>query len=165
MIKKKIAFGMLTMFMLLSACGAAIDFDAPPEIRYGEDICEHCNMIISEDRFAGAYYTVDGEQRLFDDLGGMATYYNLNQEDVAQFWVHDYETKEWLDAASAFFAGGEFYTPMSFGIVAFSTAEQAEAFAAENDGMLMTFDEYIAHFVAADEMSMDHMDHENDSSE
>lgn len=135
----------LIITFVLSACGASFDPNVPPEIHYGEDICTHCNMIISEERFAAAYSTVDGEKRIFDDIGGMGIYHGINQEEVAHFWVHDYETKAWLDAENAFFVVGDFYTPMSFGVLAFSEVEQAEMFSDENSGMLMDFAEMMDH--------------------
>jgi copper chaperone NosL len=57
--------------VLLVACGSEVDFDDPPDIVYGEDVCERCSMIINEARYAAAYVTEDGEAHRFDDIGGM----------------------------------------------------------------------------------------------
>jgi len=40
-----------------------------PKIRYGEETCDHCRMIISEDRFAAAYRLNSGLIKKFDDIG------------------------------------------------------------------------------------------------
>ena len=68
---------LILFFLILSvaavACGGAADDGViePPEIRYGEDICEVCGMIISEARFAAACVTTDGEGHPFDGIGEM----------------------------------------------------------------------------------------------
>lgn len=134
-------FILLALLVVLGACQAQPDLSQPPEIVYGEDVCTECGMIISEPRFASAYYTQDGEARSFDDIGGMLTHHAEHQEDVAQFWVHDYETEEWIVAEEAFYVSGEeLHTPMGYGVVAFSDQERAQQFADQSDAMLMSFD-------------------------
>lgn len=47
-VNRRIYFLILTMIGLyLLGCAPAFDRDQPPEIRYGEDICDQCGMIIS----------------------------------------------------------------------------------------------------------------------
>lgn len=123
-----------------AACSGGPDFDKPPEIRYGEDLCERCQMIISEPRFAAAYVTADGESHRFDDVGEMLAYRRESGDDVAVFWVHDYETEEWLKADAATFVKSDaLHTPMGFGIVAFASQAQAETWLAANGGTSMDF--------------------------
>jgi copper chaperone NosL len=118
--------------ILLVACGRGPDLDEPPDIRYGADVCDRCAMIINEARYAAAYVIPDGETRLFDDIGGMVAYNDEVAEDVAVFWVHDYDTEEWLKADEAYFAKSEeLLTPMGFGIVAFASQERAVDWAGE----------------------------------
>ena len=134
-------FFLLVVLLLLGACQSQPDLSQPPEIVYGEDVCTECGMIISEARFASAYYTQDGEARIFDDIGEMLTHHAENQEDVAQLWVHDYETEEWIVAEEAFYVSGEeLHTPMGFGVVAFSDQAQAQNFAEQSQAMVMTLD-------------------------
>jgi copper chaperone NosL len=129
------------------ACQSPVDLSQPPEIRYGEDMCTECGMIISEPRFASAYYTVDGDARRFDDIGGMASHHTGLQEDVAQFWVHDYDTEEWIIADQAFFVMSDhLHTPMDFGVVAFSDQERAQKLASEINAMVMTFEGLMESF-------------------
>lgn len=131
--------------LLIAACSTAPDLDQPPEIRYGEDTCERCYMIINEARFAAAYVTREGDSRRFDDIGGMLAYNQEMSEDVAVFWVHDFDTEEWLKADEAYFVESDNqHTPMGFGIVAFAGRDRAEEWAAEQDGMVMTFSELLA---------------------
>ena len=143
--------GWLGLFLVLSltivGCASAAPLDQPPDIRYGEDICDQCGMIISEARFAAAYVTSQGEVRRFDDIGGMLRFHLERSEDVAVFWVHDYETEAWVRADQATFVmDEELYTPMGFGIVAFSEPQRAQRLAAERQGRLFTFEELMAYF-------------------
>jgi copper chaperone NosL len=95
---RKLFFLLLFLGSVLFGCARAPDVNVPPEIYYGEDICEECGMIISEPRFAAAIYRVDGTAQAFDDIGGMSSYLAKNDVDIATYWVHDYETEEWLKA-------------------------------------------------------------------
>jgi copper chaperone NosL len=134
----------------LFGCRADTAIDTPPDIRYGEDVCAQCRMIISERRFAAAYVTAQGVTRRFDDLGGLVLYHRQHAEDVAVFWVHDYDSRAWLKAEQAFFVlSPTFHTPMGHGIVAFGDQKRAAAMAAANHGETMTFAELLQHPIAA----------------
>ena len=104
-------------------------------------------MIITEPRFAAAYYTENGTARIFDDIGGMCAYHLENRENVASFWVHDYETEAWINAEDAHFVqNSELYTPMAFGVVAFSDVDRAQILAEETGGGLLSFEELLDHY-------------------
>lgn len=143
--KKLGTIALLLAALFVASCGNEPDFDQPPDIRYGEDTCERCLMIINEARYAAAYVTPDGQERRFDDIGGMIDHHKEMAEDVAVFWVHDYDTEEWLKAESAHFvmSDGQ-YTPMGYGIVAFGDSGRAEVWAAEQGGMAMSFADLLA---------------------
>ena len=162
---------MLLLFaILLSACGgtAASSEPTPPTIHYGEDICEFCGMIISDERYAAGYVTQDGEERIFDDVGGMFQAHVQEQEDVAAFFVHDYEDVSWIRAENAHYVMSEdLATPMLVGVAACATAERAEGLADEVGGTVLTFDEVMTHYrehsAMADEFDMQQHDHEHHS--
>ena len=48
----------------------------PPEIHYGEDVCDACGMLISEAKFAAASVDQDGTAHKFDDIGDLLDYYS-----------------------------------------------------------------------------------------
>ncbi|MGD2048656.1 MAG: nitrous oxide reductase accessory protein NosL [Chloroflexota bacterium] len=146
--------GLLLLFLVLLlvvSCSSGPNLDEPPEIRYGEDTCDRCQMIINEARYAAAYVMPDGQARRFDDIGGMLAYTREVPEDVAVFWVHDFDTEEWLNADEAFYVKSDHLTPMGFGIVAFGEQGRAESWANQEGGMIMSFadllsgEEQIAH--------------------
>ncbi len=102
-------------------------------------------MIINEARFAAAYVTVDGTARRFDDIGGMLAYDTDTQEDVAVYWVHDFETEAWVKAEEAYFVRSQDQiTPMGFGIVAFALHDRAEGWAAQREATVMDFSQLAA---------------------
>ncbi len=131
---------LLLLPLLLIGCGQSVDLDEPPEILYGQDVCDECSMIINEDRFATSYVTESGEIRRFDDAGGMLFYDQKHQEDVRIYWVHDFETKEWIDAEKAVFVlDDDLFTPMGWGLAPFATQKQAEKYISENGGVIADF--------------------------
>ena len=141
----------LMMAPSLIACRQAVNTEEPPELIIGQDVCDQCGMLISDDRFAAAYWTATGEARRFDDIGGMLAYYHKYGEEVASFWVHDFTTSEWLLADQAtFLIDSEQQTPMGFGIIAFAGAEQAQARSEAGNGELVTFTELVERTAAED---------------
>jgi copper chaperone NosL len=141
---KKILIWLVLLVMVSAACGSQANLETPPEIRYGEDICDRCNMIINEARFAASYVTSTGDVRRFDDIGEMVAYVQEVPEEVIVYWVHDYETEKWVKADEAvYIAADGLRTPMGFDIVAFAAQEKAEALAAETGGEIHTFEELM----------------------
>ncbi len=143
------------------ACGSSIiDLDAVPEIRVGEDICDECGMIISEEVYSSAYRLTDGEQKVFDDIGDMAVHYRLHDDDVAAFWVHDFNSVEWIRAEDAFFvASNDLVTPMGHGIAAFTDHASAQVLASDIGGAIHTLDVLLAQSIG----QLPRQEHENDA--
>lgn len=139
--------------LLAAACGGGPSLDEPPEIRYGQDVCDNCNMIISEERFAAAYWTADGEARRFDDLGEMLAYMADNPEPIASTWVHDLNSAEWLRAEDAYYVlESGIHTPMGSGIVSCKSEDEARALAfGQENAKIMAYDQLL-HQIASGDM-------------
>lgn len=127
---------------VLAGCQPQPEGPQPPEIRYGQDSCSACGMVIDEARFAAATLLVSGEYLKFDDAGEMLSYHMNHPEDqVAAWFVHDYPTEKWIRGEQAFFVkSDELQTPMGSGIATFAERAAAEAFAAERNGTVYTLD-------------------------
>jgi copper chaperone NosL len=117
---------------------------APPEIRYGEDMCAECGMIVSDDRFAAALIR-DGasgrEALVFDDIGCLLVRSDTSEDAVvlAKF-IRDSEGGGWLDMAEAFYVRGSgIETPMAFDIAAFSSPGAALARQEQSGGSFFDF--------------------------
>jgi copper chaperone NosL len=138
------SIGLGLLGLTLAGCARQEAADQPPPIRYGEDVCTACNMIINEAPYAAAYRTTAGEVRLFDDLGELAAYHRQQREPVRAFFVHHYETQEWLRAETAFFvATRTLRTPMGYGIAAVASEPEAQALAQRLDGKVVGFPDFL----------------------
>jgi copper chaperone NosL len=132
----------LSLLSLLIVGCEAPHADRPPQIRYGEETCASCGMLISEERFAAALTTSTGETRTYDDLG--CVLHDLTERDrsMAHVWVHDHDSGRWLQAQRAVFVRShEVPTPMGGGLFAFSTQEAAERFAHDVHGTVVRFEQ------------------------
>lgn len=140
-----LALGLLAV-VSFAGCGGA-KHDGPPDISYGRDVCDECHMIISDARFAAAYRLPDGTARKFDDIGDMASYLERTNEltKAKKIWVHDYDTKRWLEAPRASFViGAASATPMASGLAAFASKGRAARYAAREDESVLSWKDLIA---------------------
>jgi copper chaperone NosL len=136
------------LLLALIACSSNANTDpTPPTIHYGEDICELCGMIISEETYAAAYVTGNGHGHTFDDIGDMIQAYLRMKENVRAFFVHDYDSQDWIRAETAHYVlSHDLPTPMLSGLAAFASAAKATDFATEMDGKMLTFDELLTNY-------------------
>ncbi len=134
---------LFTFAVLLGACAQPSSEPQPPNIAYGRDMCDACGMIISEARFAAATVLVDGKTLKFDDAGEMFTYHAKNpQLQVRAWFVHDYNTQNWIPGATAFYVvAKDIKSPMGTGVAAFADKSAAETFAAKYNVKVLSFDE------------------------
>ena len=128
--------------ILFAACSAPAGEVQPPEIHYGEDVCEACGMLISDPKFAAAAVEEDGTARKFDDIGDLLDYYDQHADaKVKAYFVHDYASEKWLRAETALFTVSlQIQTPMAHGIAAYADRAAAEAAAQKYGVQVMTFD-------------------------
>ncbi len=121
--------------------------DGLPVIRYGEESCRHCGMIIDDPRFAAAWTEPQGPERHYDDIACAVS--NAQEDplpDGSRCWVNDYEREEWLDATVAFFVqSANIRSPMASGIVALPDQAAAQRVATDVDGMVLGWDELPHH--------------------
>lgn len=136
----------LAALSLFSACERSI-LTGPPELRLGRSECGECGMLISEDRCSSALL-IDAkghrEHVLYDDIGCMldAERRGLDGAVVVERYVHDYDTRSWLEAGAAHFVACErdsLQTPMGSGLVAFGTADAAAGAAKAHRGRVLDY--------------------------
>ncbi len=138
---------LVVLALVVSGCASSVDASGPPEIVYGRDLCVECGMLITEPRFAAAYW-VDGEARRFDDIGNMLAH-GIEQGEIEvdsqSVWVHDYEHEVWLSADDAHYVHAPgLATPMGWGLVAVETRDRADLLAAERGGEVLTWPQLFA---------------------
>jgi len=114
----------------------------PPAIRFGEDSCATCGMVIADARFAAAWRDASGTAARFDDTGCMVKL--LREQDpgaTATFYVRDYSDESWVDApAAAYVVSDEVKSPMAYGIAAFASNEAAGTLATTYNTEVLTWD-------------------------
>jgi len=106
-----------------------------PVVRYGQENCARCRMTISDARFAAAWREPSGKEKHFDDIGCMVLQQRETEiPESTRFWVNDYETQTWLDAATASYVlSKSIDSPMAYGVAASATPERADALATRFD--------------------------------
>ncbi len=136
----------LALLLALAACGGGEDTTQPPEILYGQDVCDECDMIISEEKYASAYWTAEGEARRFDDVGEMLVFMARSPEATASIWVHDINSATWLPAEEAWFVmNSGLRTPMGTGIAVLADEQSARALAFDQpEAVVLTYSEIVA---------------------
>lgn len=135
-------FVLMVIIISVMAIGCNTREETVPRIRYGEETCDRCRMIISERRFASAYRTNDNILRKFDDVGCALLHRVEQSEVIKQFWAYDYEETSWLDKSQVFFVHSkDLLTPMGYGIVAVKTEEHARQLAKKTSGQIVEFDQ------------------------
>jgi nitrous oxide reductase accessory protein NosL len=140
---RKVATLALGALIFSSGCRNELD-DGPPSIRLGDSLCIECGMIISDERFATATIVVGdrgNEPLLFDDFNCQMIFEAKQSElTIVDRWSHDYNAGTWLHTADAWFMRSEkLHTPMASHIAAFTSKDDAEAFAAPLDGETLDF--------------------------
>ena len=116
---------------------------APPELHLGLQVCEECAMAVADARVAAAMIVEDGgggrRELLFDDIGCLLAYAGKHGQDrILARYVRDYGGERWLGLESAsYLRSTAVPTPMRYGIVAFDSAERAEAVRAERGGEVL----------------------------
>ncbi|MCA9293190.1 MAG: nitrous oxide reductase accessory protein NosL [Phycisphaerales bacterium] len=132
-----------TLALVLGACSGPKP-DEPPHVNLDADVCAECGMILSDERSVTATI-IAGERGhsalLFDDFNCQIQYETAHPEGaIIRRWAHDYNTRAWLDSASAHFVRAkELYTPMMSHIVAFARAQDAAALADQTSGTVSDF--------------------------
>ena len=117
----------------------------PPAIRYGEEPCAQCRMLIGDARYAAVVVTAAGETRKFDDIGCLIRYRAQHPEPSQAVWVRAYGIDEWLAAGEAVFVhSAELATPMGSGIVALAADGDAAQLGREMRGEVVRFEELPA---------------------
>lgn len=126
--------------LVLSACSGGPE-TGPVEVKWDQDNCERCRMMLSDRNFAAQVrYFPDGKRSKavkFDDIGCAVLWLKDQQwkdDPKTQVWVADHRGGEWIDARKATYIRKN-NSPMGYDLGA-----QAEA---DSDGL--NFDQAIDH--------------------
>jgi copper chaperone NosL len=128
--------------VLAAACGSP----GPRAIAWGEEVCRHCHMTITDPRFAAELVTTRGRVYVFDDVGCLAAFAaagSVPSEVVHSMWVHDLlRPDSLLDARTAVYLRVDsLRTPMSSHVAALAPGAKADSVVARMGGVRLTWQE------------------------
>lgn len=110
---------MLPVFAFLGFSCSPEPSTGPVELKWDREVCAHCQMVISERRYA-TQVRLSGNRRVysFDDLGCAILWLDSIDEralqEAPEVWVRDPTGSRWLDAYGVRFDSGH-RTPMNYG--------------------------------------------------
>lgn len=141
--KQTVVLAIGTLALLLFGCGSDT---RPPRIRYGEDACANCRMIINEPQFACVVETAGGEFHKYDDFNCMFLDVKREKLTPKRYWVPNFtKPEEWLDGTQAFYVRADgLQTPMGSRVLAVGSRGVAESEAKRLRGKVLTFEEVRA---------------------
>lgn len=127
----------LLVMLLAAGCGGGVP--RPVDLVLDEEECSLCRMAVSRRPFAAEAVTPAGAVHFFDDIGCLARWTEEQPPPPATgLFVVDYGSGEWLDAKGARYVRAEkLETPMASGLVAFGSADRAQAEATKLGGRVV----------------------------
>ena len=146
-----------TFSLLLSACSGEPE-TGPVEVKWDQNNCERCRMMLSDRNFAAQirYFPEAKRSRVvkFDDIGCAVLWIKnqqWNNDPKTQIWVADHSSGEWIDARKATYIRKN-NSPMGYDLGA-----QAEA---DSDGL--NFDQAKQHIEEVENKFNSHGMHHQD---
>lgn len=118
-------------------------YSASPEpIKYGVAACDFCKMTIMDKKFACEWVTDKNKVYRFDDLHCMVSFRKTNNSKGTAY-INDFTNrKELVKATKLFFVKSEeLKAPMGGNIAAFVDKAEADAFAKNNQGKSLSWEE------------------------
>lgn len=114
------------VFVLLSACS-----NDPVPIRFNEDQCAYCQMIISDQRYGTELITTKGKIYKFDSIECLAAYLIEDKKDaknLQSIWTIDFKYPEkFIDAKEAWYLHSDLLkSPMGLNLSSFTDKNAAE---------------------------------------
>ena len=125
-LSREYSMAMILSLVPLLGCGAS---EIKPVDIFPEDMCAHCRMAVSDQRFAAEIISDAREPFKFDDIGCMEDFQKENSNlKIAARFFKDYETKNWIVPERATIVETSVFTPMGSGKVAFADSSKAKEF-------------------------------------
>ncbi len=133
---------LMTIIALAAITGCGKKEYKPVSIDEKTDKCAVCNMQVKDNQFASEIILENGKSMVFDDIGCMYKWMKENKDKkIANSYVKDYQTKEWIELEKAFFVyDKQIRTPMAYNVLSFTDKKDAQSFIDQNGGKLLTYD-------------------------
>ncbi len=131
---------MASVLLMFGACDRG-----PQDIRIGQQECDHCRMMISQEQFAAQLITQQARQYAFDAIECMAAFVNQGDGrdlDIHSLWVPDFkEPGRWIAAEAATYLQSDgLRSPMALNFSAYADERSARDQQQEFGGQVVTWD-------------------------
>lgn len=128
---------LVTVLLLVAACERG-----PQNIRIGQQECDHCRMMISQEQFAAQLITQQGRQYVFDAIECMAAFVDSDEgreRDIHSLWVPDFQNPDtWIAAESALYLQSDgLRSPMALNFSAYASEDKALSQLSEFGGQVV----------------------------
>jgi copper chaperone NosL len=130
--------------ILLLAAGCS---HGPEPIVYGQDLCDHCQMVIMDERFGAELVTSKGRIYRFDAVECLAAYVLEHQPDaIHSMWVTDFDDPgQLIPLEAAFFVhSAAVQSPMGMNLLAFGKAVDTVSVQNRFRGEILDWDGVLA---------------------
>ncbi len=144
-ILKKMFFLGLMISFIASGCSDT----EPQPLSYGKDICEHCKMVISDQKYGAEMITKKGKVYKFDSaeclIDFIAKEANQQQSKDAKLLAINFAKPGiFMDAKTAFYLKDKgYHSPMGGNIAPFETEMLADNNQVSPDAKVLTFEEVV----------------------
>lgn len=118
----------------------------PEAIRYGQDACAHCRMIIADEKFGSELITQKGKIYKFDSIECLAMYWNqFSKNDIHSLWVTDFKNPgQWVRADQAqFLQSSNVPSPMGMFLSGYSGDYDAQSMQKQFDGDVLNWQQVV----------------------
>jgi copper chaperone NosL len=114
------------------------------DIKYGEEVCSHCHMVIMDGRYGAELVTNKGKAYKFDAMECLINYKLSNPEvaqDLNSEWTNIYTDKNNLYNASncVYLRSPELSSPMGAYLNAFEDQKSAEEYRDKHGGVIYSW--------------------------
>lgn len=123
----------------------------PEPLKYGEDACSHCKMVLADQKFGAEIVTTKGRLYKFDDLNCMINFLDeglVGERDIKHRLVIDFTAPgKLIDAGNAFYVKSQMVkSPMASQVAAFEQYDSMEKYKQELQGIYLTWGELVTQF-------------------
>lgn len=136
---------MLILLVTAAGCGTT----GPQEINYGKDVCEHCKMVIADEKYGAELITKKGKVYKFDSAECLMDLITEESQKIdttgAQLLVINFaKPATFIDGRTAFYLKDkEYQSPMGGNIAPFDNEMLADNNQISPDAKILNFSEAV----------------------
>ncbi|MFO7527002.1 MAG: nitrous oxide reductase accessory protein NosL [Ignavibacteriaceae bacterium] len=136
-------FLLIILSAVLYACG-----NEPEQIIFGEDNCDHCKMMITDEKFGAELITDKGKIYKYDSIECLLEQLHaktFTEDQIGSMWVIDFsQPRSLTDAKKSFYLKNDnFRSPMGLNVLAFQNENDFTEFYKNHGGERLDWNELM----------------------